>query len=153
MENNSRKEYNINEISELLPHGYPFLLIDRIFDIRPGESLSALKNVTINEPFFQGHFPKNPIMPGVLIVEAMAQAGAMLLHASLPDISEKALIYFMGMDKVKFRKPVVPGDQLILKCRFLKRRANVAKVASVAYVNEMVVVEAELMAGYGEKND
>ncbi|MDM8541762.1 3-hydroxyacyl-ACP dehydratase FabZ [Desulfococcaceae bacterium HSG7] len=153
MKNNLRKEYNINEISELLPHAYPFLLIDRIFDITPGESLSALKNVTINEPFFQGHFPKNPIMPGVLIVEAMAQAGAMLLHASLPDLSEKTLIYFMGMDKVKFRKPVVPGDQLILQCRFLKRRGNAAKMASVAYVNEIVVVEAELMAGYGEKND
>ncbi len=153
MENNLRQEYNIREISDLLPHGYPFLLIDRIFDITPGESLSALKNVTINEPFFQGHFPKNPIMPGVLIIEAMAQAGGMLLHASLPDLSEKTLIYFMGMDKVKFRKPVVPGDQLIIKCRFLKQRTNVAKMAGVAYVNETVVVEAELMAGYGGKND
>jgi len=151
VENNPRKEYNIREISELLPHGYPFLLIDRVFDITPGESLSALKNVTINEPFFQGHFPKNPIMPGVLIVEAMAQAGGMLLHASLPDFSEKALIYFMGMDKVKFRKPVVPGDQLIIKCRFLRQRANVAKMAGVAYVDETVAVEAELMASYGDK--
>ena len=153
MENNLRKEYNIREISELLPHGYPFLLIDRVFDITPGESLSALKNVTINEPFFQGHFPKNPIMPGVLIIEAMAQAGALLLHASLPDLSEKAVVYFMGMDKVKFRKPVLPGDQLIIKCRFLRQRANVAKMAGAAYVDETLVVEAELMAGYGDKND
>ncbi len=138
---------------DILPHGYPFVMIDRIFDITPGKSLSALKNVTINEPFFQGHFPKNPIMPGVLIIEAMAQAGAMLLHASLPDFSEKTLVYFMGMDKVKFRKPVTPGDQLIIKCRFLRQRANVSKMAGVAYVNETVVAEAELMASYGDKND
>ena len=151
MKNNLRKEYNIREISELLPHGYPFLLIDRVFDIMPGESLSALKNVTINEPFFQGHFPGNPIMPGVLIIEAMAQAGALLLHASLPDLSEKAVVYFMGMDKVKFRKPILPGDQLLIKCRFLKQRANVAKMAGIAYVDETLAVEAELMAGYGEK--
>ncbi len=153
MENNSRKEYNIKQILNILPHAYPFVLIDRVFDVIPGESLSALKNVTINEPFFQGHFPNNPIMPGVLIIEAMAQAGGMLLHASRPDIAEKKLIYFMGMDKVKFRKPVLPGDQLIIKCRFLKRRANVAKMAGVAYVNEIIAAEAELMASYGDKND
>jgi len=138
---------------DILPHAYPFLMIDRIFDIVPGESLSAIKNVTINEPFFQGHFPKNPIMPGVLIVEAMAQAGGILLHASIPDYASKTLVYFMGMDKVKFRKPVKPGDQLVIRCRFLRRRANVAKMTAAAYVNEVLVTEAELMASYGDKND
>ena len=104
--------YEIRKIMELLPHRYPFVLVDRIVEIVPDERIIGLKNVTINEPFFQGHFPGTPIMPGVLIIEAMAQVGAILVNASRSEERRKELIYFMGIDKARFRKPVVPGDQL-----------------------------------------
>ena len=142
---------DIKKIMELLPHRYPFLLIDRIIEFEKGKNITALKNVTINEPFFQGHFPGHPIMPGVLIVEAMAQAGGVLTILSLPDELQGQLIYFMGMDKVKFRKPVVPGDQIIFNVKILKQRAKVIKMAGIAYVDEKKVAEAELMASFGEK--
>ena len=142
---------DIKKIMELLPHRYPFLLIDRIIEFEKGKNITALKNVTINEPFFQGHFPGHPIMPGVLIVEAMAQAGGILTILSLPDELQGQLIYFMGMDKVKFRKPVVPGDQIIFNVKTLKQRAKVIKMAGIAYVDEKKVAEAELMASFGEK--
>jgi len=135
----------------LLPHRYPFIMIDRILELVPGEKVVALKNVTINEPFFQGHFPGNPIMPGVLIIEAMGQAGAVLAAESLPGKQQDSLIYFMSMDKVKFRQPVVPGDQLIFEMKFLKKRAKVFKMSGVALVDGKRVVEAELMASFGEK--
>ena len=106
------KALDIQEIMKLLPHRYPFIMIDRILELTPGEKVIALKNVTINEPFFQGHFPANPIMPGVLIIEAMGQAGAVLAAKSLEREPHDVLIYFMGMDKVKFRKPVTPGDSV-----------------------------------------
>ncbi|MBW2406515.1 MAG: 3-hydroxyacyl-ACP dehydratase FabZ [Deltaproteobacteria bacterium] len=143
--------FDIQEIMKLLPHRYPFIMIDRILELTPGEKVVALKNVTINEPFFQGHFPGNPIMPGVLIVEAMGQAGAILAAKSLTREPHASLIYFMGMDKVKFRKPVTPGDQLIFKMQFLKQRRNVFKMSGTAYVDEKVVAEAELMATFGEE--
>ena len=141
---------NIQEIMKLIPHRYPFIMIDRILEVIPREKIVALKNVTINEPFFQGHFPDSPIMPGVLIIEAMAQAGAVLAAKSLDREFHDSLIYFMGIDKVKFRKPVTPGDQVIFEVKFLKQRAKVFKMAGVAYVDKKVVAEAELMATFGE---
>lgn len=143
------KTIDILEIMKLLPHRYPFIMIDRILEIVPDEKIVALKNVTINEPFFQGHFPGNPIMPGVLIVEAMGQAGAVLAAESMSLEEQGSLIYFMGMDRVKFRKPVIPGDQLVLEMKFLKRRGKVFKMAGIAYVDEKIVVEAQLMATFG----
>lgn len=145
------KQYSIAEIMNFLPHRYPFLLIDRVVELVPGESIRALKNVTINEPFFQGHFPGTPIMPGVLILEAMAQAGGILALDSMPDSLRGAVIYFMGMDKVRFRKPVVPGDQLIFEIRALKQRAKAVKMAGLAKVEDNIVAEAEMMASFGEK--
>ena len=145
------KNYDIQKIMAALPHRYPFIMIDRIIELIPGDKIVALKNVTINEPFFQGHFPGNPVMPGVLVVEAMGQAGAVLAAESLPKEKKGSLIFFMGMDRVKFRKPVVPGDQLIFEMQFLRRRAMVFKMSGVAYVDKQRVAEAELMATFGEK--
>jgi 3-hydroxyacyl-[acyl-carrier-protein] dehydratase len=145
------KALDIQEIMKLLPHRYPFIMIDRILELTPGEKVIALKNVTINEPFFQGHFPANPIMPGVLIIEAMGQAGAVLAAKSLEREPHDVLIYFMGMDKVKFRKPVTPGDQLIFEIKFLKQRRNVFRMSGTAYVDENIVAQAELMATFGEE--
>ena len=144
--------YDIQKIMKLLPHRYPFIMIDRVVDLIPGEKIVALKNVTINEPFFQGHFPGNPVMPGVLIIEAMGQAGAILAAESLPKEKQGSLIFFMGMDKVKFRKPVVPGDQLIFELQFLRRRAMVFKMSGTAFVDKKRVAEAELMATFEEKS-
>lgn len=144
--------YNIQEIMDFLPHRYPFIMIDRILEIVPDEKITALKNVTINEPFFQGHFPGTPIMPGVLIVEAMAQAGGVLASALLPQEKQGALIYFMGIDKVKFRKPVVPGDQLVIEVQILKQRLKAIKMSAIATVNKKIVAEAELMATFGDKS-
>ena len=145
------KAYDIKKIMDILPHRYPFLLIDRIIEIIPGEKIVALKNVTINEPFFQGHFPGVPIMPGVLIVEAMGQAGGMLAFSSAPQENKNAILYFMGMDKVRFRKPVVPGDQLLIEAKILKQRSKAIKMSGIATVEEKLVAEAELMASIGEK--
>jgi len=135
----------------ILPHRYPFVLIDRILELTPGERVVALKNVTINEPFFQGHFPGRPIMPGVLIVEAMAQAGGILAFSSLTEELKGSLVYFLGMDKVKFRKPVFPGDPLVLDVTFLKKSTWAAKFSCVATVDGKKVCEAELMATYDKK--
>jgi 3-hydroxyacyl-[acyl-carrier-protein] dehydratase len=143
--------FDIQKIMNLLPHRYPFIMIDRILELVPGEKVVALKNVTINEPFFQGHFPGSPIMPGVLMIEAMGQAGAVLAAESLPEEEQGSLIYFMGVNKVKFRKPVVPGDQIIFELKFLKQRAKVFKMTGKAFVDEKLVAEAELMASFGEK--
>lgn len=141
--------WDINMIMEVLPHRYPFLLIDQIIDLKKGESIVAVKNVTINEPFFQGHFPGFPIMPGVLIIEAMAQAGGILSYASGFQ-KKKDLIYFSAIDKVRFRKPVLPGDQIIFKIHILKMRTKVIKISGQAFVDDNVVTEAELMASFGE---
>ncbi|NLI80076.1 MAG: 3-hydroxyacyl-ACP dehydratase FabZ [Deltaproteobacteria bacterium] len=132
------------DILRILPHRYPFLLLDAILE-ETTETIVGLKNVTFNEPFFQGHFPGHPIMPGVLIVEAMAQAGGILAFSHL-EHTEKNLVYFMGLDGVRFRKPVRPGDQLILKLKLLKRRGPVFKMKGEAYVKDQLVAEAELMA-------
>jgi 3-hydroxyacyl-[acyl-carrier-protein] dehydratase len=136
--------FDITKILELLPHRYPFLLLDRIVEIGSDEVV-GIKNVTINEPFFQGHFPGHPIMPGVLIVEAMAQAGGLLAYTLLPQTQGQA-VYFMGMDKVKFRRPVRPGDQLVLKIKLLRQRGPIFKMKGEAFVDEQLVAEGELMA-------
>jgi 3-hydroxyacyl-[acyl-carrier-protein] dehydratase len=143
--------YDIRKILEFLPHRYPFLLVDRVLSVVPEENITALKNVTFNEPFFQGHFPGMPVMPGVLMVEAMAQTSGILVISSMPEDQYGALMYFMGMDKVKFRRAVVPGDQLIIEARMLKRRARTAKLDCKITVNEAVAAEAELMAMIEEK--
>jgi UDP-3-O-[3-hydroxymyristoyl] N-acetylglucosamine deacetylase/3-hydroxyacyl-[acyl-carrier-protein] dehydratase len=136
---------DISAILNILPHRYPFLLIDRILDLEPEKRVSALKNVTINEPFFQGHFPDHPIMPGVLIVEAMAQAGGFLLLETIGRPKDK-LVYFMGMDKVKFRKPVIPGDQITFDVELVSFRRNICKMSGKAFVDGQLVTEATLMA-------
>ena len=141
--------HDMQDILSFLPHRYPFLLVDRILEVVPGEKIVGLKNVTMNEPFFQGHFPGNPIMPGVLIVEAMAQTGGMLFLASRKQEQNDAVFYFMGMDKVRFRKPVVPGDQLVMTVQLLKLRKAVVKMAATASVDQTLVAEAEFMATIG----
>ena len=142
--------YDIQGIMEMLAHRYPFLLIDRILEVVPGDKVRALKNVTINEPFFQGHFPGKPIMPGVLIIEAMAQAGGILAYLTGTVEQRNRLIYFMGMDKVRFRKPAVPGDQIIFEAKIIKFRSKAAKMSGTATVDNQLVAEAELMASFGE---
>jgi beta-hydroxyacyl-ACP dehydratase FabZ len=141
--------HDMQDILSFLPHRYPFLLVDRILEVVPGEKIVGLKNVTMNEPFFQGHFPGNPIMPGVLIVEAMAQTGGMLFLASRKQEQNDAVFYFMGMDNVRFRKPVVPGDQLVMAVQLLKLRKAVVKMAATATVDQTLVAEAEFMATIG----
>jgi beta-hydroxyacyl-ACP dehydratase FabZ len=133
-----------------LPHRYPFLLVDRIVEFVKSERIVALKNVTINEPFFQGHFPDVPIMPGVLIIEALGQAGGVLVIESTPPENRGKLIYFMGFDRVRFRKPVVPGDQLMLELKILKLRSKVVKMEGVARVDGEIAAEAQLLAAYGD---
>ncbi len=142
-------EISNEEIQQILPHRYPFLLLDRILDFTLNEKVIGLKNVTVNEPFFQGHFPGKPIMPGVLIIEAMAQAGGVLAYKSTPQLMGK-LIYFLALDKVKFRKPVVPGDQLILELTALRRGQRVWKMQGKGFVGENLVAEAELTAAIAD---
>lgn len=138
----------VNEIMKMLPHRYPFLLVDRITDLKPGVSATGLKNVTMNEPFFQGHFPGQPIMPGVLIIEAMAQvAGVMAFRSGMEGKS----VYFMSIDNVKFRRPIVPGDQVIMDIKVLKQRGNVWKFSGSATVEGKVVSEAEFTAMVTDK--
>ena len=137
---------DIKEIIRLLPHRYPFLLVDRILEGEKMKNLVGFKNVTINEPFFQGHFPSEPIMPGVLILEGMAQAGGILAFYSMPEMVGEKLVYFAGIDKVKFRRPVVPGDQLIYEVEVIKQKGKIWKMAGKAKVDDKLAAEAELMA-------
>ena len=138
-------ELNIDEIMQRLPHRYPFLLIDRITDFEKEKTITALKNVTYNEPQFTGHFPNHPVMPGVLLVEAMAQAGGMLAFQSVEDEREY-LVYFTGIDGVRFRKPVRPGDQVIFKLTCLRRRGLMWKLRGEAFVDDVLVCEGTLSA-------
>jgi 3-hydroxyacyl-[acyl-carrier-protein] dehydratase len=137
---------NVQEILEYLPHRYPFLLIDRVIEFEPEKRIRALKNVSVNEPFFSGHFPHYKVMPGVLVVEAMAQAAAILSFRSMgikPD--DKSVYYFAGIDRARFKKPVIPGDQLILEVSIERTVRAVAKYAGKAYVGEVLVAEADLL--------
>ena len=140
------------DIIKILPHRYPFLLVDRITELEPGKRVVGIKNVSNNEPFFQGHFPGNPIMPGVLIIEAMAQVGGIMARLSMPDVMKKEdgdSIFFMSMDRVKFRKPVIPGDQIIFQLNALRTGSRIWKMAGKAFVKDDLVAEAELVATIG----
>lgn len=132
------------EIQEILPHRYPFLLVDRILEMELGKRVVGIKNVTLNEPFFPGHFPGHPIMPGVLIVEAMAQVGGVLLMRSLNARAEKKVIYFTGIDRARFRRPAVPGDQIRMEVEILQLRRQMCRMKAAAYVDGTLVAEAEL---------
>ena len=137
---------DINEIKKYIPHRYPFLLVDRILELEEGKRVVGLKNVTVNEPFFPGHFPHSPVMPGVLIIEALAQAAAVLAfktEGTLPD--ENSMVYFASVDKVRFKRPVVPGDQLILEAEIVRTIRNIWKFKAIARVDGEVATEAEFM--------
>ena len=136
---------DIREIMQSLPHRYPFLLLDRVLEMKNGERLVALKNVTYNEPFFQGHFPGVPVMPGVLIIEAMAQAGAVLVLHDMKDRGDK-LVYFAGIDKARFRRPVRPGDQIRMTLDVFKLRSRTCVMRGVAEVDGQVAAQAEILS-------
>ena len=145
-------ELRIAEIMRILPHRYPFLLIDRVIEVDQGKRIVALKNVSINEPFFTGHFPSVPVMPGVLTIEAMAQAGAILgLLEHNPDELKNALVYFMGIDEAKFRRPIVPGDQMRIVADVLRRKAIVWKMRGQVYVGGELAAEATLLSSIGQQ--
>ncbi|HEV8197438.1 MAG TPA: 3-hydroxyacyl-ACP dehydratase FabZ, partial [Gemmatimonadales bacterium] len=139
------KILDISRILEVIPHRYPFIMVDRILDLQPRRRVVGIKNVTINEPFFQGHFPGHPVMPGVLIIEAMAQTGGMLLMDELTAPEDK-VVYFMSLDNVKFRRPVVPGDQLRLEVEMIQFRGRTCRLKGLALVEGQVVAEAEMLA-------
>lgn len=142
---------DITQIMAVLPHRYPFLLVDRIIDYEAGKWVVGIKNVTLNEPFFEGHFPGAPVMPGVLIVEAMAQTAGVLMLASLPD-RESKLVFFTGIDGAKFRRPVVPGDQLRLELTVLKLRPRYIKLRGEAYVGRQLVAEAQISSSLVDRS-
>jgi len=139
------RSLDIQAIQDLLPHRYPILLVDRILDYEPGAWIRGVKNITITDPIFLGHFPQKAIFPGVLIVEAMAQTGGCLVLQDLPDRKSK-LIYFMAIDKVKFRKPVVPGDQMVMQVEIITDKGRICKLRGVATVDGQKVAEAEFMS-------
>jgi len=141
----------IKEIMTILPHGYPFLLVDRIVEMEPGKRIVGIKNVTYNEPFFPGHFSGRPIMPGVLIVEAMAQTAGVLAFKSMPGDDLKKPVYFLGMDNVRFRKPVIPGDQLRMELEVTRHRQAIWGFKARAFVDGKLVAEADLLAMLGEE--
>ncbi len=148
VENKYEPPIDIRGILELLPHRYPFILVDRVLEIDKGKSIVGLKNVSMGEPFFQGHFPGEPVMPGVLILEGMAQVGGLLAYLSVPDMIGEKLVYFAGLDKVRFRKIVRPGDQLIFKLDMIRQKAKLTKMSGKAYVNDELAAEAELLATF-----
>ena len=140
------KSYDVNGIKALIPHRYPFLLIDRVVNIVDGQSILGIKNVTANEPHFEGHFPNHPVMPGVLIVEAMAQSAAALVVHTMGTDAHGKVVYFMSVEEAKFRKPVVPGDVLYIHCEAKRSRGSVWKFAGVASVDGVKVAEATYTA-------
>jgi 3-hydroxyacyl-[acyl-carrier-protein] dehydratase len=142
---------DINEIMNILPHRYPFLMVDRVVEMEPGKRIVGIKNVTINEPFFQGHFPGHPVMPGVLIVEAMAQVAGILAYLSSDDEIRKKVCYFMSIDNARFRKPVVPGDLLRLDMESTMNRRGIWGFSGKAYVEDKLVADAELKATFADR--
>ena len=142
--------YNVVDIQNILPHRYPFLLVDRITKLTPGEYVEGFKNVSISEPVFQGHFPDHPIYPGVMIIEGMAQAGGVLAFKSMDNATQEEIqnkvVYFMSIDKAKFRAPVTPGDQLVYKINVIKNKGAIWQLDAKAYVDDKVVAQAELKA-------
>ncbi|OGT97898.1 MAG: 3-hydroxyacyl-[acyl-carrier-protein] dehydratase FabZ [Geobacteraceae bacterium GWC2_48_7] len=144
-------QLDVNEIMNILPHRYPFLMVDRIVELDPGKRCVGIKNVTINEPFFQGHFPGHPVMPGVLIVEAMAQVAGIMAYTASDDLTKKKVTYFMSIDSAKFRKPVFPGDQLRIEIDTTYSRRGIWGVNGKAYVGETLVTEAALKATFADK--
>jgi len=142
--------YNVVEIQEILPHRYPFLLLDRVTDLKPKERIEGYKNISISEPVFQGHFPDHPIYPGVMIIEGMAQAGGVLAFKSMDGVSkeeiQKKVVYFMSIDKAKFRAPVTPGDKLVYRINVIRNKGAVWQLDAKAYVDDKVVAQAELKA-------
>jgi 3-hydroxyacyl-[acyl-carrier-protein] dehydratase len=151
MNSASEKTIDINRIIQMIPHRYPILLVDRILEIEPGESAIALKNVTMNEPHFQGHFPGFPVMPGVLIVEAMAQAAAVVVVESMGKKAEGKVVFFMGIDNARFRKPVVPGDSMHIHVKKIRSRANVWKFEGQAIIDGNLHAEATFSAMITDK--
>jgi 3-hydroxyacyl-[acyl-carrier-protein] dehydratase len=141
------------KIMDLLPHRYPFLMVDRVLEIEPFKYLKAIKSVTINEPFFQGHFPSYPVMPGVLILEALAQAGGILVMKSIPEEMDGKLFLFTGIEKVRFKKSVFPGDQLILEVFYEKHKLNLWKMSGKATVNGKLVAQGILSAAVADKGE
>ena len=139
---------NYKEITRLLPHRYPFLLVDRVVEVEKGRKIVCIKNVTFNEPFFQGHFPDKPIFPGVLILEGLAQAGGCMAFCSVPEMIGERLVYFAGIDKARFRKPVIPGDQIEYRMELLKHKRMIMVMKGQAFVDDQLVTEAELMASF-----
>jgi 3-hydroxyacyl-[acyl-carrier-protein] dehydratase len=145
-------DLRIAEIMRILPHRYPFLLVDRVIEIEPDKRIVALKNVTINEPFFNGHFPGAPVMPGVLTIEAMAQTGAILgLLQRKPEELKDALVYFMGIDEARFRRPIVPGDQMRIVMEVLRKKAVVWRMKGQVFVGAELAAEAILLSSIGQQ--
>ena len=149
---NTTAQYDIHSILQILPHRYPFLLVDKILELVPGKTVKALKNVTFNEPFFQGHFPGQPVMPGVLLLEVMAQAGGFLVLNTIPN-PETKLMYFTGINKSRFKKVVIPGDQLIIEAELVQFRLGTCKIVARALVDEKVVCTAEFLSTVVDRKD
>jgi len=143
--------FDLEEIQRILPHRFPFLLVDRVLELEPGKRIVGLKNISINEPYFQGHFPGRPIMPGVLIIESLAQVGGILALLSTPEQLGNPSIFLMGVDKVRFRHPVVPGDQMRLEVDTIRSGKKFWKMQGHAYIGETLVMEGEMMAAVGRE--
>jgi 3-hydroxyacyl-[acyl-carrier-protein] dehydratase len=148
-----RTQLDIDRILQILPHRWPFVLVDRVTEVIPNESIKGHKCVGFNEPWFQGHFPKNPIMPGVLVIEALAQIGGILAYATEPFDEETNLLYFLGIDTAKFRRPVVPGDRLDLEVTIIQHRTNVWKLRGEASVEGALCAQGELLASVVDRGD
>ena len=146
------KSLDIDAILERLPHRYPFLLVDRVLDVVPGKSIVAVKNLSANEAFFQGHFPGHPVMPGVLVIEAMAQAGGLLAYETTAADEDIWILYLVGIEETRFKQTVRPGDQLVLRVELVKRRRNLWRFTAVAEVDGKLVAEAEILMADGPKS-
>jgi 3-hydroxyacyl-[acyl-carrier-protein] dehydratase len=145
------KPLDIDEISKRLPHRFPFLMVDRVLDVVPGKSIVAIKNVSANEGYFQGHFPDFPVMPGVMIIEALAQAGGLLAYETATEQERTWILYLVGVEETRFKQTVRPGDQLVLRVELVKRRRNLWRFSAVAEVGGKAVAEATIMMADGQK--